>query len=136
MMFTMESVSAGDLIAKGGCYICLKDHADKDGPLVDFDIVIEAEGRLVLCARCLQDGAHLLGWVTPEQNAALASQLADALRQISVLRMRLGKYSKALQSLRDVDEEERKHSHVVSVDAIGKSDGTGKVSIPIKNVSA
>lgn len=80
-MFYVESVGYADQAARGGCYTCLRDH----GGLVDMDMLVEGEGRLILCAKCLSAAAAILGFTTPDVSTRLAQENADLHQYVRTL---------------------------------------------------
>lgn len=107
-MFTIPSVRHDDYVAKAGCYTCLKDTSDKHGPLVDFDISIEGEGRLAICAQCLAEAAHLLGWTEPHESEELRLRLNDANRALDAMSKKLSRRDSVLQAQAEYFKAEHK----------------------------
>lgn len=53
------------------CYVCSGPGVK---PLLDTGIVIEMEGRLVICAKCVKRAGKLIGLVEPKEADALRAQ--------------------------------------------------------------
>jgi hypothetical protein len=81
----VDSVSSRDRVAKSGCYLCLKN---RDG-LVDLDIAIIGEGRLMLCDRHAQAVGRAAGCISKKESAALKKVNDDLEAELRTLRASL-----------------------------------------------
>lgn len=101
-IFTLESIQSGDIVARNGCYLCLTDHRTDWGPLVDCDMPIVGEGRLVLCARCLHSLAAILGFAVPAVVEQCLTELATVTAERNDLKDRLNQALQALDIIKQV----------------------------------
>lgn len=82
----MRLVEDIPMYAAGGpvCYLCGDD--DHPGePVLDTEHVIEMEGVLHICARCIADAAALYGFATPETVAKLKDRTTRLQAKVAAL---------------------------------------------------
>ncbi|MGH2569089.1 MAG: hypothetical protein ACRDGA_12190 [Bacteroidota bacterium] len=101
--FIMQSVTGSDVVAKGGCYLCLRDRTNDHGPLIDTGEIIDMEGRLIICSTCLEAMVSLLDYLSPKQSRQLGQKVRALQAELQVARMQKGKAEKALIALREHD---------------------------------
>lgn len=93
-------------IAPAICLICERAHQDGDQPWIDtlaywdVGVVTFLTGRKYVCDSCAREMAVKMGWLSPEQGAALADTLDDLEAQVSAQEERM-KDLEALKRLLD-----------------------------------
>lgn len=87
-MKLVEDIPANAAGTGGVCYLCGDD--DHPGePALDTEVVIDMEGFLVICARCIADAARLYGFISPEEADHLKSEVHVAQDHAAVVESQL-----------------------------------------------
>lgn len=97
MMKLLESVNHRSGAAQAGCYIC----GTNRGGLIDFDVTIVGEGRLVICRKHVLQAARELGFIKPEEADQLRSTAKDALLRVSELKQMIQTQNATIHALQN-----------------------------------